>query len=243
MSTYTKPESLRNTRTHYCPGCGHGIIHKIIAEIIDELDIRENVVAVAPIGCAVVAYDYLDFDISEAAHGRAPAVATGIKRSLPDHLVFTYQGDGDLLAIGISELIHAANRGEKFSIIFVNNRVYGMTGGQMAPTTSLGQKTLTTPSGREIEGMGEPIDVMKVLEHFSNVKYLARCSLFNPAEIRKTKNCIRRSFDVQLEGRGFSLVEVVSTCPTYWRMEPGQAMDYVKNTLVPNVQMGVIKDI
>lgn len=243
MTTYARTESLNQRRTHYCPGCGHGIVHRIIAEVIDELEMRENVVAIAPVGCAVIAYFYFNFDISEAAHGRAPAVATGIKRSLPDRLVFTYQGDGDLLAIGIAELIHAANRGEKISIIFVNNRVYGMTGGQMAPTSSIGQKTLTTPLGRELDTTGEPIDALKLIEQFSNVKYLARGALYNPAEIRKTKSFIKRAFDIQLERKGFSLVEIVSTCPTYWRMEPDDAMDYVKDTLVPQLQMGVIKDI
>jgi 2-oxoglutarate ferredoxin oxidoreductase subunit beta len=235
------PESLKNVRTHYCPGCSHGIIHKILAECIDELNMRENTVGVSPVGCAVIAYEYLNLDMVEALHGRAPAIATGLKRALPDKLVFTYQGDGDLLAIGISELIHAANRGENFTIIFVNNRVYGMTGGQMAPTTAPGQKTLTTPYGRDGK-MGEPIDVMHLIEPFSNVKYLARGAVYHPNEIRKTKNLIKRALEMQISGDGFSLVEVLATCPTYWRMSPGEAMDYVKDNIAPHVQMGVIKE-
>jgi len=243
MSVYTVPESLKPVRTHYCLGCGHGITHRIIGEIIDEMKQRENVIAVAPVGCAVLAYDYFNFDMSEAPHGRAPAIATGIKRSLPDKLVFTYQGDGDLLAIGISELIHSANRGEKITIIFVNNVVYGMTGGQMAPTTLSGQKTLTTPYGRDEFDSGAPLDAVKLLQNFSNVKFLARGIITNPKEIRKTKNYIKKAFEIQLAGTGFSLVEILSPCPTYWSMSPANCIKHVSEVLVKQFEPGIYKDL
>ncbi len=243
MSTYTVPESLKSVRTHYCVGCGHGITHRIIGEVIDEMKQRENVIAVAPVGCAVLAYDYFNFDVSEAPHGRAPAIATGIKRSLPDRLVFTYQGDGDLLAIGTSELIHAANRGEKITIIFINNIVYGMTGGQMAPTTLSGQKTLTTPYGRDTIDSGAPLDAIRLIQNFANVKYLARGIITTPKEIKRTKGYIKKAFETQLSGLGFSLVEILSQCPTYWGMSPNNCIKHVDNVLVKHFEPGIYKDI
>lgn len=243
MTTYVVPEILSEARTHYCAGCGHGILHRIVAEVIDEMDQRENAIGVAPVGCAVIAYEYLNFDMSEAAHGRAPAVATGIKRSLPDRLVFTYQGDGDLLAIGCAELIHAANRGENITIFFANNSVYGMTGGQMAPTTLEGQKTLTTPYGRDTKNTGYPIDAIKLLQNFHNVVFLARGMMTSPGEIRKTKSYIRKAFEVQQQGRGFSFVEVISQCPTYWRMTPVDALKHIEQTVTTQFPLGIFKDI
>ena len=242
MTTYTIPEELRIVRSHYCAGCGHGILHRLVAELVNELDITENLVAVAPIGCAVIAYDYWKFDVSEAAHGRAPAVATGIKRSLPDKVVFTYQGDGDLLAIGLSEIIHAANRGEKISVFFVNNNVYGMTGGQMAPTTLCGQKTLTTPYGRDKMDVGPPIDIIKMLSGLDNVKYLARGTVTNPKEVNKTKEYMRKSMQTQMDNKGFSMVEILSPCPTYWAMAPVNALKHINEEVVKIFPLGIFKD-
>ncbi|MDD4981426.1 MAG: thiamine pyrophosphate-dependent enzyme, partial [Candidatus Omnitrophica bacterium] len=215
---YTHPESLRNISTHYCPGCGHGITHRLIAEVIDELGIREKVIAIAPVGCAVIAYDYWDFDCSEAAHGRALAVATAIKRVKKDNIVFTYQGDGDLAAIGTNETIHAANRGENLTVVFINNGVYGMTGGQMAPTTLLSQKTATTVKGRDAQIHGFPLKISEMLALLPGVKYIERTSLHSPQEIIKTKRAVKQAFSNQIEGLGFSLVEILSPCPTYWGM-------------------------
>jgi len=244
MTVSTTVKTLRAVRTHYCSGCGHGIVHKIVAEIIDEMQIRENTIFVAPIGCAVVAYDYFNLDVTEAAHGRAPAVATGIKRSLPDRLVISYQGDGDLLAIGMTELIHTANRGEKISIVFVNNRVYGMTGGQMAPTSDVGQKTLTSPYGRDELETGSPIDVISLLSGLDGVKFLARGTVSGVKEIRETKGYIKKSFETQLSGNGFSLVEILSPCPTYWGMTPKDSIGLIKNKIKNRTfEPGIYKDI
>ena len=235
------PKSLRNISTHYCPGCGHGIAHRLIAEVVDELDIRERVIGIAPVGCAVVAYDYWDFDCSEAAHGRALAVATGIKRARPNNIVFTYQGDGDLAAIGTSETIHTANRGEDLTVIFINNAVYGMTGGQMAPTTLLGQKTATTPYGRKAKFEGYPLKISEMLAQLPGVVYVERVSLHSPQEIIKTKKAIKEAFKNQMENRGFSLVEILSPCPTYLGMSAKEALDWIKQVMVREFPLGRIK--
>jgi len=238
---YSHPKSLRNVSTHYCPGCGHGLAHRLIAEVIDELDIRERVIAVAPVGCAVIAYDYWDFDCSEAAHGRALAVATAIKRVRPKNIVFTYQGDGDLAAIGTNETIHAANRGENLSVFFINNAVYGMTGGQMAPTTLLNQKTSTTPEGRNAQFQGYPLKISEMLALLPGVKYIERVALSSAQEIIKTKKAVKKAFINQIEGVGFSLVEILSPCPTYWGLPPRAALDWIKNTMIKEFPLGRIK--
>jgi len=238
---FSRPESLRDTATHYCPGCGHGIAHRLVAEVIDLLGVREKVIAVAPVGCAVVAYDYWNFDCCEAAHGRALAVATGIKRCRPDRIVFTYQGDGDLAAIGTNETIHAANRGENLTVVFVNNAIYGMTGGQMAPTTLLGQVTSTTPGGRQAELQGYPLKISEMLAMLPGVKYVERRGLFCPQEIIKAKAALHLAFDNQLRGGGFSLVELLSPCPTYWGMSPAAAMDWIRDAMVKEFPLGRMK--
>ncbi|MBM3245728.1 MAG: 2-oxoglutarate oxidoreductase [Candidatus Omnitrophica bacterium] len=237
---FSHSKSLRNISTHYCAGCGHGIAHRLIAEVVDELNIREQVIAVAPVGCAVIAYDYWDFDCSEAAHGRALAVATAIKRVRPQNIVFTYQGDGDLAAIGTNETIHAANRGENLTVIFINNAVYGMTGGQMAPTTLLGQKTATTPQGRKPEE-GYPLKISEMLALLAGVKYIERTALSSPQEVMKTKKAIRQAFQNQIDHVGFSLVEILSPCPTYWAMPPRQALDWINNVMAKEFPLGRIK--
>jgi len=238
---FSHPKSLRNIATHYCAGCGHGIVHRLIAEVVDEMGIRERVIAVAPVGCAVLAYDYWDFDCTEAAHGRALAVATAIKRVRPQNIVFTYQGDGDLAAIGTNETIHAANRGENLSVVFINNAVYGMTGGQMAPTTLLGQKTATTPSGRDAKYEGYPLKISEMLAVLPAVKYIERVSLDSPAEVLKAKRAIRQALQNQVDGIGFSLVEVLSPCPTYWDMTPRQALDWIREVMAKQFPLGRIK--
>ncbi|MCX5701331.1 MAG: thiamine pyrophosphate-dependent enzyme [Candidatus Omnitrophica bacterium] len=238
---YTHPRALRKTVTHYCPGCGHGILHRIIAEVVDELAIREKVIGIAPVGCAVIAYDYWDFDCSEAAHGRALAVATAIKRVRKENIVFTYQGDGDLAAIGTNETIHAANRGENLTVIFINNAIYGMTGGQMAPTTLLNQKTATTPKGRNAQLQGYPLKISEMLALLPGVKYIERTSLHSPQEIIKTKKAIKQAFLNQVENIGFSLVEVLSPCPTYWGISPSQSLNWIRDTMVKEFPLGRIK--
>lgn len=239
---YCRPDSLQDVPTHYCPGCGHGTVHRIIAEVIDELDIRERTVGIAPVGCAVLAYDYFNFDVTEAAHGRPPAVATGLKRVRPDLIVFTYQGDGDLAAIGTAEIIHAANRGERITVIFVNNGIYGMTGGQMAPTTLVGQATATSPGGRDFEDAGPPIKVCEMLAPLDGTAYIARGALDTTAHIRILKGYIKKAFLNQIEGRRFSLVEVLSPCPTYWRMTPQASLVRISQQIIPQFPLGVIKD-
>ena len=239
---YHRPATLTAQPTHYCPGCGHGIAHRLIAEIIDERGCRERTIGIAPVGCAVIAYDYLDIDMSEAAHGRTPAVATGIKRACPDKLVFSYQGDGDLAAIGACETLHAANRGEKFTIIFINNAIYGMTNGQMAPTTLVNMKTTTSPLGRNPDTEGCPIRVCELLATLGRTVFLARGTLTNPRQVRETKKLINRAFDVQERGLGFSLVEILSPCPTYWRLRPDEAMKFIETDMVKTFPLGVIKD-
>jgi 2-oxoglutarate ferredoxin oxidoreductase subunit beta len=238
---FSHPQSLIDVPTHYCPGCGHGIIHRLICEVVDELNIREKIIAVAPVGCAVIAYDYWNFDCTEAAHGRALAVATGIKRCRPENIVFTYQGDGDLAAIGTAETIHAANRGENVTVIFVNNAVYGMTGGQMAPTTLLGQKTATTPFGRNMKNDGPPLKISEMLAALEAVKYIERTSVYSPQEIMKTKKAIKLAFQNQIDGVGFSLVEVLSPCPTYWGVSAVEALDWIKNTMIKQFPLARLK--
>ena len=238
---FKHPKSLRNIPTHYCPGCGHGLAHRLLAEVIDELGIREKVIGIAPVGCAVIAYDYWDFDCCEAAHGRTLAVATGIKRVEPSAVVFTYQGDGDLAAIGTNETIHAANRGENITVIFINNAVYGMTGGQMAPTTLVGQRTATTPLGRNPKLQGYPLKISEMLAQLKGVQYIERVSLHSPQEIIKTKRAIKQAFENQINGVGFSLVEVLSGCPTYWGLSPRQSLDWIQNVLAKEFPLGRIK--
>ena len=239
---HIKPESMKPAVTHYCSGCGHGIVHRIVCEVIDELNIREKTIAVAPVGCAVLAYDYWNFDTTEASHGRTPAVATGIKRVHPNKLVFTYQGDGDLAAIGTAETIHAGNRGENISIVFVNNGVYGMTGGQMAPTTVLGQVTATSPYSRRSEKEGFPLRIMEMMAVLPGVTYLERTMLTSPKEVLKTKNAIKKSFQRQLDNKGFSMVEVLSPCPTYWGLSPLESMKRIEDEVVKTYPIGVIKE-
>jgi 2-oxoglutarate ferredoxin oxidoreductase subunit beta len=239
---FARTPVLRPIITHYCPGCGHGIAHRLVAEVIEHYGIRERTVCVAPVGCSVLAYKYLNIDMSEAAHGRAPAVATGMKRARPDLFVMTYQGDGDLAAIGTAEIVHAANRGENISVIFVNNAVYGMTGGQMAPTTILGQKTTTTPAGRGSCGEGSPIKVCEMLSALDGPSYIARVTVNTPAAVRKAKQAIITAFGRQIDGRGFSLIEVLSPCPTYWRLPPAKAMTAIDEWMVKTFPLGVFKD-
>jgi 2-oxoglutarate ferredoxin oxidoreductase subunit beta len=238
---FAKPEALSDAVTHYCPGCTHGVIHRLIAEVIDELGIRGKTVGIAPVGCAVLAYNYFIFDFQEAAHGRAPAMATGIKRVRPDLVVFTYQGDGDLASIGMGEIIHAANRGEKFTTIFVNNAVYGMTGGQMAPTTMPNQRTTTSPFGRDVNDVGMPIRMAELLSSLATPAYVTRQTVLNPKTINKAKKAIKRAFEYQLAGRCFSFVEVVSTCPTNWGMTPVEAIQWAEQTMLPYYPLGEFK--
>jgi 2-oxoglutarate ferredoxin oxidoreductase subunit beta len=238
---YSHPKSLRGVPTHYCPGCGHGIAHRLVAEVVDELKLRNRVIGVAPVGCAVVAYDYWDFDCSEAAHGRALAVATAIKRVRPENIVFSYQGDGDLAAIGAGETLHTANRGENLTAIFINNAVYGMTGGQSAPTTLPGQKTVTSPSGRQVAKEGPPLHMAELLAQLSGVKFCQRVSLHSPPEIIKARAAIKQAFLNQVNNAGFSLVEILSSCPTYWGMNPRQALDWVRDVMAKEFPLGRIK--
>jgi 2-oxoglutarate ferredoxin oxidoreductase subunit beta len=238
---FSRPESLRDVGTHYCPGCGHGIVHRLICELIDELGIREKTIAVCPVGCAVVAYDYWDFDCCEAAHGRAQAVATAIKRTQPDKFVFAYQGDGDLSAIGTAETIHTANRGENLSVVFINNAVYAMTGGQMAPTTLLGQKTATTSLGRNPAIEGYPLKVCELLAGLPAVAFLERVALGSPSGVIKTKKALKSAFVNQLQNKGFSLVEVLSACPVCWNKSPQDAWRWVGKEMVKTFPLGRFK--
>ncbi len=238
---FGRPESLLEVRTHYCPGCGHGIIHRLLAEVIDELTIKEKTVGVAPVGCSVLLYNYLDCDMYEAAHGRAPAIATGCKRVQPEVVVFTYQGDGDLAAIGTAEVVHAAARGEQITTIFVNNAVYGMTGGQMAPTTLVGQKTTTSPFGRIAEQAGYPIKMSELLATITGAAYIARVSVHNPKNIMQAKRAIKRAFETQMKGLGYSLVEVLSQCPTIWRLSPKRSLEWVEENMIPYYPLGEFK--
>ena len=241
---FEKPKSLTDATLHYCPGCTHGIIHRLVAEAIDELGIQGRTIGVAPVGCSVMAYDYFDVDFVQAPHGRAPAVATGVKRADPENnIVFTYQGDGDLAAIGTAETVHAAARRENITVIFVNNAIYGMTGGQMAPTTLPGQVTQTSPYGRDVETVGYPIKVCEMLSTVDGAAYLERVAVNSPANIKKAKKAIKKAFQNQIEGKGFSLIEVVSTCPTNWGMTPVKALEWLEENMLPYYPLGVYKDI
>jgi 2-oxoglutarate ferredoxin oxidoreductase subunit beta len=238
---YERPKTLTAASTHYCPGCGHGIIHRLIAEVIDELGIRDKTVVVAPVGCAVLLYNYFDLDSYEAAHGRAPAIATGCKRVHPELTVFTYQGDGDLAAIGTAETVHAAARGEKITTVFVNNAIYGMTAGQMAPTTLIGQKTTTTPDGRAPERDGYPIRVCEMLATLEGAAYVARVSVSSPKNVGQAKKAIKKAFETQIKGLGYSIVEVLSQCPTNWHMTPAESSKWVDEKMASYFLLGEFK--
>ena len=240
---YQRPESLCDVPMHYCPGCTHGIAHRLVAEVMDELGIEGKTIGVAPVGCAVFAYDYWECDMQEAAHGRAPAVATGIKRVLPDRIVFTYQGDGDLAAIGTAETVHAATRGENITVIFINNAIYGMTGGQMAPTSLPGQVTQTSPYGRDVKTQGNPVRVCEMLSTLDGPSYIERVALDSVPHIKDAKRAIKKAFQNQIDGKGFSLVEILSTCPTNWGMNPVEAMDWLRENMIPYYQLGVYNNI
>jgi len=240
---FSRPRSLKPAPFHYCPGCGHSLIHRLVAEVIDELNIRERTIGIPPAGCAVLAYNYLDVDMAEAPHGRAAAVATGIKRVLPDRVVFTYQGDGDIAAIGTAETIHAANRGERITSIFVNNAVYGMTGGQMAPTTVLGQVTTTSPGGRVPLRDGNPLDLSEMLGVAEGSVYIERTTVSNPKGIIRTKRAIKKAFITQLEDKGFSLVEILSPCPTNWKKSPADSARWINEEMSKIFPPKVIKDV
>jgi 2-oxoglutarate ferredoxin oxidoreductase subunit beta len=239
---YRRPELLIDRTTHYCPGCGHGIVHRLVAELLDEMHLGPRTIGVASVGCSVFAYDYLDVDFVESPHGRAPAVATGVKRARPDAFVFTYQGDGDLAAIGTAEIIHAAARGERISVIFVNNGIYGMTGGQMAPTTLLGQRTTSSPTGRDARLAGYPLPITEMLALLPGVVYAARGSIADPQSIGRAKAMLRRSFELQLEGDGLSIVEILSTCPVGWGMTPTESMEHLARDVVSTFPLGVMVD-
>ncbi len=238
---YCRPHSFTDFSTHYCPGCTHGVAHRLIAEALDEMGVQQKTIGVAPVGCSVFAYNYFDVDFVEAAHGRAPAMATGIKRVLPDRVVFTYQGDGDLASIGMAEIMHAAGRGENITVIFINNAIYGMTGGQMAPTTLPGQKTSSSPLGRDVELQGYPLRMSEILAKMDGAGYVARRSLHDPANIRKAKKAVRTAFETQARGLGFSMVELLSTCPTNWGITPVDALKWVETNMVPVYPIGDFK--
>lgn len=239
---FTRPEVLADVATHYCPGCQHGVVHRIVAECLEEYGLVEKTIAVSSIGCSVFLYNYILVDTVEAPHGRAPAVATGVKRARTDAFVFTYQGDGDLASIGMAEIMHAANRGERISVIFVNNTVYGMTGGQMAPTTMVGQKTTTCPGGRCLEREGGPIHMSEIIATLGGVAYCARTAVNTIKNIAQTKRAIRRAFETQIKGEGFGFVEVLATCPTNWRMSSVAANERVGKEMIPEFPLGVFKD-
>ena len=240
---FQKTKMLTNVPFHYCPGCTHGIAHRLVAECIEEMGLTDKTIGIAPVGCAVFAYNYFSCDMLEAAHGRAPAVATGVKRVQQDKLVFTYQGDGDLASIGTAEIVHAAARGEKISTIFINNAIYGMTGGQMAPTTLLGQETTTSPYGRQKEHCGSPVRMSEMLSTLDGACYVERVSLHDVPNIIKAKNAIKKAFTYQMEGKGFSLVEILSTCPTNWGMTPAAALSWLKENMIPYYPLGVKKEV
>ena len=242
MTVFDKPKSLTDAPLHYCPGCTHGIIHRLVAEAIDELGIEGRTIGIAPVGCSVMAYNYFTVDMVQAAHGRAPAVATGVKRADPSKIVFTYQGDGDLASIGTCETVHAAARGENITIIFVNNAIYGMTGGQMAPTSLPGQVTQTSPYGRDVNTQGYPVKVCEMLSQLDGAGYLERVAVNNVKNIKNAKKAILKAFKNQVEGKGFSLIEVVSTCPTNWGLTPEKALEWLNDNMLPYYPLGVFKD-
>ena len=239
---FTRPNALADVPTHYCPGCTHGIVHRLIAEAIDELNCLGDTIGVCPVGCSVMAYDYFNCDMIQAPHGRAPAVATGVKRAKPDNIVFTYQGDGDLAAIGTGETVHAATRGENITIIFINNTTYGMTGGQMAPTTLPGQVTQTTPYGRDTDTAGHPIRVSEMLATLDGVAYAERVAVDSIKNINRAKKAIKKAFEYQVEKKGFTIIEVLSTCPTNWGLDPVKALKWLEENMVPYYPLGVYKD-
>jgi 2-oxoglutarate ferredoxin oxidoreductase subunit beta len=243
IKVFERPKSLTDKPFHYCPGCTHGIVHRLVAEVMDELNIRERTVGVAPVGCAVFAYEYFNCDMQEAAHGRAPAVATGIKRVLPDCVVFTYQGDGDLAAIGTAEIVHAATRGENITTVFINNAIYGMTGGQMDPTTLIGQVTATTPYGRDKDRAGYPVRMSEMLATLEGSAYIERVSVHDIKHITQAKKAVKKAFETQLAGKGFSMVEVLSTCPTNWGMTPAEALKWLETNMIPYYPLGVKKEV
>ena len=242
-TVFERPHALTDKVFHYCPGCSHGIVHRLVAEVIDELGIEGKTIGIAPVGCAVYAYEYFNCDMIEAAHGRAPAVATGLKRSNPDNVIFTYQGDGDLAAIGTAETVHAATRGENITVIFINNAIYGMTGGQMAPTSLPGQITQTTPYGRDVKTAGYPVRVCEMLSTLDGVALAERVAVDSVPDIRKAKKAIKKAFEYQMEGLGYSIVEVVSTCNTNWGLSPVDAIKWLKENMLPYYPLGVYKDI
>ncbi len=242
MVVFEKPKSLTDVPFHYCPGCTHGIIHRLVAEAIDELGIEGKTVGIAPVGCAVLAYNYFACDMVEAAHGRAPAVATGVKRAEPDNIVFTYQGDGDLASIGMAETVHAATRNENITVIFVNNAIYGMTGGQMAPTSLPGQVTQTSPYGRDVNLCGYPVKVCEMLSQLDGAEYIERVAVNNVKNVRNAKKAIKKAFQNQIDKKGFSLIEVVSSCPTNWGMTPQNALKWLEENMIPYYPLGVYKD-
>ncbi|MBR7124180.1 MAG: hypothetical protein IKC93_04850 [Candidatus Methanomethylophilaceae archaeon] len=238
-----KPKSMTDAPLHYCPGCTHGIVHRLVAEVIDELGVEGRTVGVASVGCSVFTYNYFACDMVQAPHGRAPAVATGIKRARPENVVFTYQGDGDLAAIGTGETVHAATRGENIVVIFINNAIYGMTGGQMAPTTLPGQVTQTTPYGRDVKTAGNPIRVCELLSSLDGVALAQRVTVDNVKHVREAKKAIKKAFQYQIEGRGYSIVEVVSTCPTNWGLSPSDSLQWLRDNMLPHYPLGVYKDV
>lgn len=242
MKVFEKPKALTDAPLHYCPGCTHGIIHRLVAEAIDDLGIDGKTIGVAPVGCSVMAYDYFTCDMVEAAHGRAPAVATGLKRAMPDNIVFTYQGDGDLASIGMAETVHAATRNENITVIFVNNAIYGMTGGQMAPTSLPGQVTQTSPYGRDVKTVGYPIRVCELLSALDAPYYIERVAVNNVKNVLAAKKAIKRAFTNQVNDKGFSLVEVISSCPTNWGMTPVNALKWIDENMIPYYPLGVYKD-
>ena len=242
MIVFQKPKSLCDVPLHYCPGCTHGIIHRLVAEAIDELGIEGDTIGVAPVGCAVMAYNYFNCDMVEAAHGRAPAVATGIKRADPSKIVFSYQGDGDLASIGTAETVHSATRNENITVIFVNNAIYGMTGGQMAPTTLPGQVTQTSPYGRDVKQCGYPVKISEMLSQLEGPEYIERVAVNNVKNVRNAKKAIKKAFQNQIDGKGFSLIEVISSCPTNWGMAPDKALQWLEENMIPYYPLGVYKD-
>ncbi len=238
---FSRTKGLTGTATHYCPGCTHGIAHRLVAEALEELNLLGDTIGCASVGCSILAYNYLNVDMIECSHGRAPAVATGIKRTVPEKTVFTYQGDGDLASIGTAEIVHAAHRGENITVIFVNNAIYGMTGGQMAPTTLPGQKTTTAPAGRKPEFSGMPIKMSEMLAQVPGAAYIERVSLHHPKEIRRAKKAVVRAFTCQIQRKGFSLVELLSTCPTGWGLSPVDSLEWLENNMIPYYPLGVYK--
>ncbi|MFZ5975346.1 MAG: thiamine pyrophosphate-dependent enzyme [Bacillota bacterium] len=240
---FKKTSMLTDKTFHYCPGCTHGIIHRLVAESLEELGVGDKTIGISPVGCAVFAYDYFNCDMHEAAPGRAPAVATGIKRVHPENVVFTYQGDGDLASIGMAEIVHAAARGEKITTIFVNNAIYGMTGGQMAPTTLVGQKATTAPKGRDASHCGYPIRISEMLATLDGAAYIERVSMHDVPNVLRAKKAIKKAFECQIAGKGFALVEVLSTCPTNWGLSPVEALDYVRDVMIPQYPLGVKKEV